>query len=128
MDIMTEIILFCSLISSAYDIPPEILPAMIRVESDYRQDAVSEKGAVGLMQIMPAAFADYQRVNPNGRVTNYQQIVDCWKANINVGAWYLSRMCYREKGTWKGAITAYFWGVNHPSPTKVYYNKVKAAK
>lgn len=33
---------------------PALVHAVIRAESDYRPDAVSPKGAVGLMQVMPA--------------------------------------------------------------------------
>ncbi len=35
-------------------LPPELLHAIARVESGYRQDAVSPKGAVGIMQLMPS--------------------------------------------------------------------------
>ncbi len=34
-------------------LPPELLHSLARVESGYRQDAVSPKGAVGIMQLMP---------------------------------------------------------------------------
>ena len=125
---MAEVLLFCFMVAKSYDIPVEILPAIIKVESDYRQHVVSHKGAVGMMQVTRPAFLDYKRANPNGRVTNFMQVRMCWRANINVGAWYLSRVCYRQKGNWKEAITAYFWGVNHPEPTEVYYNKVKKNK
>jgi soluble lytic murein transglycosylase-like protein len=33
---------------------PALVHAVIRAESDYRPDAVSPKGAIGLMQVMPA--------------------------------------------------------------------------
>jgi len=35
-------------------IPPELVHAVVRAESAYRSDAVSSKGAIGLMQLMPA--------------------------------------------------------------------------
>ena len=127
---ISNILAFTLLISKHYDIPPEILPAIIRVESSYNQDAVSHLGAVGLMQVMPGAYEDYKRLNPNGKVSNYTQIIICWKANINVGAWYLKRVCYKNKGNWKDAITAYFWGA-WQLPEKVtdnYYLKVKKVK
>ena len=121
---MAEILLFCSLISRAYDIPPEILPAIIRVESSFRKDAVSHKGAVGLMQVTRPAFDDYRRRNPKGRVKTWEQVCNDWRANINVGAWYLSRVCYSQTGNWSDSFTAYFWGANHPAPTALYKNKV----
>ena len=38
-------------------LPPAILHSIARAESGYRQDAVSPKGAIGLMQLMPATAA-----------------------------------------------------------------------
>ena len=38
-------------------LPPAFVQSVARVESGYRQDAVSPKGAVGLMQLMPATAA-----------------------------------------------------------------------
>ena len=41
-----------------YAIDPFLVMAMIRVESNFRPQIVSPKGAVGLMQVMPATAAD----------------------------------------------------------------------
>src|SRR5947207_987054 len=35
-------------------IPPKLLHSVVKAESAYRPDAVSPKGAIGLMQLMPA--------------------------------------------------------------------------
>ena len=37
-----------------YGLPPELVRAVVAVESAYRPDAVSSKGAIGLMQLMPS--------------------------------------------------------------------------
>lgn len=36
-----------------HGLPPEIVHALVMTESAYREDAVSPKGAIGLMQLMP---------------------------------------------------------------------------
>ncbi len=36
-----------------HGLPPDLVHSVARVESGYRQDAVSPKGAVGIMQLMP---------------------------------------------------------------------------
>ncbi len=38
-------------------LPPEIVHSVARAESGYRPDALSSKGAIGLMQLMPATAA-----------------------------------------------------------------------
>ncbi len=43
----------------ATDLPPSLIHAVVRAESAYRADAVSSKGAVGLMQLMPATAERY---------------------------------------------------------------------
>ncbi len=42
---------------------PELVHAVVRAESAYRADAESHKGAVGLMQLMPATAKRYGVVN-----------------------------------------------------------------
>jgi soluble lytic murein transglycosylase-like protein len=39
-------------------LPPAIVQSIARTESGYRQDAVSPKGAIGLMQLMPKTAAE----------------------------------------------------------------------
>ena len=42
-----------------YGIPRILVRAMIRIESDWRPDAVSTAGALGLLQVMPSTGGDY---------------------------------------------------------------------
>lgn len=51
-------------------LPPELLHSIARVESGYRQDAVSPKGAVGIMQLMPATAGELgaDAADPAGNV------------------------------------------------------------
>ena len=55
--------------SSQYNFPLPFLLAVIRVESDFNVNAISSKGAVGLMQIMPQTAKELN-INPYDPVMN----------------------------------------------------------
>jgi soluble lytic murein transglycosylase-like protein len=50
-------------------LPPEIVHSVARAESGYRTDAVSPKGAIGLMQLMPGTAAELN-VDPHDPTQN----------------------------------------------------------
>jgi len=64
-----------------HSIDPNLIRAVIRVESNYRHDAVSHAGAMGLMQLMPGTAASLGVTDP----------FDIGQ-NINGGTMYLRRM------------------------------------
>ncbi len=53
-----------------YGLDPELLEAVAEVESAGRSDAVSPKGAIGLMQLMPATATRYRVRDPRDPVEN----------------------------------------------------------
>jgi len=58
---------FAAIIDAAsvrHGVDAELLFALIEVESSYRPDAVSAKGAMGLMQLMPATAQQYAVADP----------------------------------------------------------------
>lgn len=69
-------------ISHRYGHDPALIKAVIHVESRFRQNAVSPKGAVGLMQLMPATAARYGW--KSGREDLSEPAL-----NIRIGAAYL---------------------------------------
>ncbi len=75
---------------------PELLAAVIRQESAFRPCAVSEKGAQGLMQLMPATVAEFGVKDP----------FDI-KQNIDAGAKYLKQLLGRYDGDLAKALGAY---------------------
>jgi soluble lytic murein transglycosylase-like protein len=81
-------------------VEPELLRAVIAVESNYNPRAVSKKGALGLMQLMPATARAYG-------VTN------AWDAqqNIRGGAQHLRMLLDRLGNNKSLALAAYNAGL-----------------
>ena len=83
-----------------YNLPPELITAVIRQESSGNPKAVSSKGARGLMQLTPIAVrdigADPDKVNLDDPATN-----------INLGTAYLAKMFKLFDGDPNKALRAY---------------------
>ena len=73
-----------------------LLKAMIKAESDFNPQAVSRKGAMGLMQIMPENFKMLDLKNP----------FDPWE-NIKAGARYFQQLYERFDGHLALSLAAY---------------------
>jgi soluble lytic murein transglycosylase-like protein len=82
--------------SNTFGISFSLLKAMIKVESDFDSRAISKKGALGLMQIMPQ----------NLRAFNIQEPYDP-KDNIMGGARYFKSLIERFEGKLPLALAAY---------------------
>jgi len=89
----SDIIIACA---NKYDIPPKFIHSIISVESDYNPWAVSSKGAVGLMQLMPETAKDY----------GVKNLYDP-KENIEGGVKYLKDLIKNYKGKTDLVLAAY---------------------
>lgn len=95
--------------SAEYEIPKEIIFAVIKTESSYQYDAVSSKGAVGLMQIMPDTF-DWL-LTKTGEDLSQSELYDP-KTNIKYGTYLLS-ILYKELAIWDHVYAAYNAGIGN---------------
>ncbi len=82
--------------ATKYQLAEELLLAVMAVESGYRPDAVSVKGAKGLMQLMPDTASD-------------MYVRDVWspRDNIEGGARYLRILANQYDGNLEKTLAAY---------------------
>lgn len=80
-----------------YQVDSLLLASIVEAESSFRPDAVSAKGALGLMQLMPLHFVPSDRpLDP--------------AVNLNLGARYLRELRNRYGGDLELALAAYHAG------------------
>ena len=91
--------------SDKHDIDYELLQALIATESGFDAGAVSPKGAVGLMQVMPATAQRYG-VSGDARRPVEQKLTDP-RTNIRTGTRYLRDLIRMFPGQLELALAAY---------------------
>jgi soluble lytic murein transglycosylase-like protein len=82
-------------------LPSALLHAVVQIESAYNPNAVSPKGAVGLMQLMPGVAKHYNVIDRTDPVTN-----------LNGGAHYLRDLLMMFNNDLSLALAAYNAGEN----------------
>jgi len=108
--------------SEKYNLPENLIAAMIKAESGGNPQAVSSKGAKGLMQLIDSTAADM------GVIDQFDP-----EDNIMGGARYMKKLLDHFRGNLKLALAAYnagpgnvqkFGGIPPFSETKHYINRV----
>ncbi|MBL8211344.1 MAG: lytic transglycosylase domain-containing protein, partial [Bryobacterales bacterium] len=111
-------------VAEQHGLPAALVHAVVKAESAYRQDAISPKGAIGMMQLMPATAASLN-VNPYDA-----------EQNVEAGTRYLRQLLIQYQDypdQVKRALAAYnagpgavqkYNGVPPYRETQLYVHKV----
>ena len=93
--------LFIKELAKKHNLDPLLVKAVIKVESDFEVEALSRKGAQGLMQLMP-------------QTARHLGVKDAWNPyhNIEGGVKYLRKMLDKFNNNWSLALAAYNAGPN----------------
>ncbi len=83
-------------VSLEHGVDPKLVDALVRVESSYDPRAVSRKGAMGLMQLMPGTVDRLQVEDPFDP-----------EENVRAGVKEISRLVDRYAGSLQLALAAY---------------------
>jgi Transglycosylase SLT domain len=108
--------------SKTYGVDAELIRAVIRAESNFKNESTSTKGAMGLMQIMPETAKDL------GIRDAYDP-----RENIMGGTRYLKGLLDRYRDDVPTALAAYNWGMGNverrpeklPRETRDYINRIQ---
>jgi len=104
-----------------FSVDPKLIYSVIRAESDFKNNATSAKGAMGLMQLMPETAKEL------GVKNSYDP-----EENIMGGARYLRILLDRYDNNVNLALAAYNWGMgnleknpdNLPDETSKYVSRI----
>ena len=117
---------YIAVASARYGVSSDLISAVIHAESSFNPKAVSRKGALGLMQLMPFNARSMGMKNPFSP-----------SENILAGTKFLSRLIAKFRGNERLALAAYnagegavkkFGGVPPYPETRTYVNRVLALR
>lgn len=91
-----------------YSVDKWLVPALIKAESNFNEDAVSHAGAKGIMQVTDETFAFCME---NTDIKNPD--IFSPDANIHAGVWYLAYLIKKYDGNTQNALAAYNAGMGN---------------
>ncbi len=116
---------FIAAASQAHGVDPILVKALIQVESGYRPKARSPKGAVGLMQIMPATAREYKVRNPFDPKANIEAGVKHLKALLDRFGSERTELALAAYNAGPGAVEK-FNGIPPYRETRDYVSRILA--
>jgi soluble lytic murein transglycosylase-like protein len=107
--------------AEAHGVDPNLVRALIQVESGYRARAKSPKGAMGLMQLMPSTAREYNVRNPYDPKSNVAAGVKHLKALID--RWGGVELALAAYNAGEGAVKK-FNGIPPYRETRNYVSRI----
>ena len=126
-----------------YRVSPELVAALIDVESRWNPRALSSKGAMGLMQLMPATARELNVKNPfdpdqnvDAGVRHLRHLLDNYNGDVqltlaayNAGSNAVARSAgvphYAETQNYVRRITSLYYGSADSAPSRIWHEPVR---
>jgi soluble lytic murein transglycosylase-like protein len=129
--------------AARHNVDPNLVRAVIKVESNFDSNAVSSKGAMGLMQLMPATARELNVKNPfdpdqnvDAGVRHLRHLLDNYHGDVrltlaayNAGSNAVARSAgvphYAETQNYVRRITSLYYGSADPSASRIWHEPVR---
>lgn len=120
--------------AARHNVDPNLVRAVVKVESNFNPNAVSRKGAMGLMQLMPSTARQLKVKNPfdpeqnvDAGVRHLKQLLESYGGDVkltlaayNAGSGAVARSAgvphYAETRNYVRRITSLYYGGVHVAP------------
>ena len=132
--------------AARHNVDPNLVRAVVKVESNFNPNAVSRKGAMGLMQLMPSTARQLKVNNPfdpeqnvDAGVRHLKQLLESYGGDIkltlaayNAGAGAVARSSgvprYAETQNYVRRITNLYYGGSASGPSEVSHDPVRVQR